>query len=77
MILNSKIDGKVEAVDEDKIKVGDIGKAIGRLAPMGKAKISGVVVEVQSTGSFIDHNTEIKVLKIHTNKIIVEPLNKD
>jgi len=77
MILGSKIDGKVETVDDEKIKVGDVGKSIGRLAPMGKAKIGGMVVEVQSTGAFIDHNTEIRVLKIHANKIIVEPLNKD
>jgi len=76
MILGSKIDGKVETVDEEKIKVGDVGKAIGRLAPMGKAKIGGMVVEVQSTGAFIDQNTEIRVLKINANKIIVEPLNK-
>jgi membrane-bound ClpP family serine protease len=77
MILNSKIAGIVEAVEEHKIKVGDVGKSIGRLAPMGKAKISGAIVEVQSTGSFIDHNTEIKVLKIQSNKIIVEPFNKE
>lgn len=77
MILDSKIDGKVEAVNEEKIKVGDEGKAIGRLAPMGKAKVKGIVVEAQSTGSFIDHNTDIKVLKILSNKIIVEPLNKN
>ena len=77
MILDSKIDGKVEAVDEEQIKVGDEGKAIGRLAPMGKARVKGIVVEAQSTGSFIDHNTDIKVLKILSNKIIVEPLNKN
>lgn len=75
MILNKKIDGKVENPAEDKIKTGDTGKAIGRLAPMGKAKINGITVEAQSTGSFIDHNTEIRVLKAHGNKIIVEPLN--
>lgn len=77
MILNSKIDGTVEAIEENKIKVGDLGKTIGRLAPMGKAKINGAIVEVQSTGSFVDQNTEIKVLKIHSNKIIVEPFNKE
>lgn len=77
MILESKIDGKVENIVEEKVKVGDIGKALGRLAPMGKAKIAGTVVEVQSTGSLIDQNTEIRVLKIQSNKIIVEPFNKN
>ncbi|MEN8116031.1 MAG: NfeD family protein [Bacteroidota bacterium] len=76
MILDNKIGGKVDLVDSEKITVGDVGKAIGRLAPMGKAKVNGEVVEAQSTGAFIDHNTEIKVIKIVSNKIIVEPFKK-
>ncbi len=76
MVLDSAIDSKVETVDDEKIHVGDTGITIGRLAPTGKVKVSGEVVEAQSTGGFIDHNTEIKVLKILSNKIIVEPVKK-
>ena len=76
MILQKNIDGKVDLINKEKIAIGDTGKAIGRLAPMGKVKINGETIEAQSTGSFIDHNTEIRVLKIESNKIIVEPLNK-
>lgn len=76
MILEKNIDGKVQLINGQKVIVGDTGKTIGRLAPMGKVRVNGEVVEAQSTGSFIDHNTEIKVLKIVSNKIIVEPLNK-
>ena len=76
MILNSKIDGKVETVSEEKIHIGDTGKTIGRLAPMGKIKVNGAIAEAQSTGSFIDHNIDIRVLKIQSNKIIVEPIKK-
>ena len=75
MILEKNIGGKVQLINEEKVVVGDSGKTIGRLAPMGKVRVNGEVVEAQSTGSFIDHNTEIKVLKIVSNKIIVEPLN--
>ncbi len=75
MILEKNIEGKVEVVDSNKIAVGDTGKTIGRLAPSGKVKVNGEVVEAQSTGTFIDQHTEIKVLKILSNKIIVEPLN--
>lgn len=75
MILNSKIEGKVETINSSKINVGDTGKSIGRLAPMGKVKVNGEVIEAQSTGSFIDHNKEIRILKILSNKIIVELLN--
>ena len=77
MILESQINGKVETIDEEKIKVGDIGKAIGRLAPTGKVKINGEVVEAQSTGLFIDQQTEVKIIKVLSNKIIVEPLKKE
>lgn len=77
MILDSHIDGQVEYVNKEKIAVGDTGKSIGRLAPTGKARVNGEVVEAQSTGAFIDHNTEIKVIKILSNKIIVEPINKN
>jgi len=76
MVLDSLIDSRVETIDKEKIHIGDKGKSIGRLAPSGKVKVSGEVVEAQSTGVFIDHNTEIKVIKILSNKIIVEPINK-
>ncbi len=76
MILESLIDSKVNTEVSDKIHVGDFGKTIGRLAPTGKAKVNGEIVEAVSTGGFVDHNTEIKVLKILSNKIIVEPVNK-
>ncbi len=77
MILESQINGKVETLNQANIKVGDIGKAIGRLAPGGKVKINGEVVEAQSTGSFIDQQTEVKIIKVLSNKIIVEPLKKE
>ncbi|SHE77234.1 NfeD-like C-terminal, partner-binding [Mariniphaga anaerophila] len=74
MVLESSIDGKVETVNNEKIHIGDTGKTIGRLAPSGKVKVNGEVVEAQSVGGFIDQSTEIKVVKILTNKIIVEPV---
>ncbi len=77
MILESQIEGKVETINAKKIKVGDIGKAIGRLAPTGKVKVNGEVVEAQSTGSFVDQQTEVTIVKVLSNKIIVEPLKKE
>lgn len=77
MILDSEISGKVENFSHDKLKVGDIGKTIGRLAPMGKIKVNGEVVEAQSTGTFIDHQTDVRIVKIQMNKIIVEQLKEE
>lgn len=77
MILESEIDGILENFSPGKLKVGDVGKTIGRLAPMGKIKVNGEVVEAQSTGAFIDHQTDIKIIKIQMNKIIVEPIKEE
>ena len=77
MILESEINGKIENFNPENLKVGDIGKTIGRLAPMGKIKVNGEVVEAQSTGAFIDHQTEIRIIKIKSNQIIVEPVKKE
>jgi len=77
MILESEIDGKIENFNPENLKVGDTGKTIGRLAPMGKIKVNGEVVEAQSTGAFIDHQTEIRIIKINSNQIIVEPIKKE
>jgi membrane-bound ClpP family serine protease len=76
MILESLVEGKAENIISENIKAGDIGKTLGRLAPSGMVKVNGEVVEAFSTSGFIDHNTEIRVLKILSNKIIVEPVNK-
>ena len=77
MMLESNIEGKVEAVDNTRIRVGDTGKTIGRLAPSGKVKVNKEVVEATSTGAYVNHNTEIRVIKVLANKIIVEPVNKN
>jgi len=70
--LSTAIDSKVNVIDAEKIKVGDTGKTMSRLAPMGKALINGEFYEVSTNGDFVDQQTEIVVLKIEYNKIIVK-----
>jgi len=70
--LNEKISSKVNTIDEEKIKVGDVGTAISRLAPMGKAFIGGEYYEVKTLGDFVDEGTEIEVINIEYNKITVK-----
>lgn len=76
MVLSSDINGQVKTVDELEIKVGDIGETIGRLAPLGKAKFSGISAETRSLGNYIDPKTKVKVIKIEGNTVIVEPINE-
>ena len=71
MGVRSVIDGKANTLDEGTIKVGDTGKTITRLNPMGKALINNLQVEVQTQDGFIDENKEITVLKVLQNKILV------
>lgn len=77
MILETNIDSKVDTFETDNIQAGDVGTTIGRLAPMGKVRVNGVAVEAQSTGSFIDHNRQVRVVKVYPGKIIVELLKTE
>lgn len=65
------IDGKVNTLDSE-LKVGDIGKTISRVSPMGKAIINGEQYEVSTNGGFINEKTEIIVYKIDGNKIFIK-----
>lgn len=56
------------------VKVGDKGIAVSRLAPLGNAMINNKMYEVSSQGSFLDENTEIEVIFIKHNKIIVKQI---
>jgi membrane-bound ClpP family serine protease len=77
LMLNKAIDSKVDFVKmgEGKIKVGDKGKTITRLNPMGKVMIKNEYYEAKSIDKLIDQNTEVEIVKIESNKIIVKPLN--
>lgn len=72
LALNTKIESKVNEVDESKVKVGAVGVTVSRLAPGGKAIFDGEVVEVCSSHTLIDENQEVEVLKIEGNKITVK-----
>lgn len=72
LMLNTKIESKVNEVDEAKIKVGSVGTTVSRLAPGGKAIFDGEVAEVFSSHDFIDENQQIVVLKIEGSKITVK-----
>lgn len=71
-MLDTNLTGKVNDQDEDKVKVGDTGKSISRLVPIGKALINDNYYEVRSTGEFIDQGTDIIVTKVERNRIFVK-----
>jgi membrane-bound ClpP family serine protease len=77
MMLKTVLHGTANEINEEKVKIGDIGVTIGRLAPMGKIKVNDEVVEVKSTGTFVDPGAKVRIIRIEKSLITVEPLNLD
>ena len=75
-MLHSQIEGKVNEFDNPDIKPGDFGKAVTRLAPMGKVEVNGSYYEAKSLDILIDQDTEIEVVKVYPDKLIVKPKNQ-
>lgn len=75
--LNTQIDGKMNEVDESKLKEGMEGVAVSRLAPTGTGLFGDTEAEVVSMQGFIDQDTHIVIRKIEGSKIIVEILNQN
>lgn len=77
LMLNKSVEGKVDFVrmDEGRLKIGDKGKAITRLNPMGKVMISDEYYEAKAQDKLIDQNTEVEIVKIESNRLIVKQLN--
>lgn len=71
--LNTTIDSHVDIVSDDAFHVGDEGKTISRLAPIGKVMINETLVEARSMGGYIDENVDVVVVKTEKNKLFVEP----
>jgi membrane-bound ClpP family serine protease len=76
MSLKTEIDGKVDPLKGTEINVGDIGKTLSRLAPMGKVIVNGSIVEAKTNDEFLDPDVEIVVRQVFNTNILVERKNK-
>lgn len=76
MSLKASVDGKVDALHGLDVKEGDTGVASSRLAPMGKIKVNGQIVEAKTDSVFVDEGTEVVVLKVFSNNVLVAPVIK-
>ncbi|MDD4191005.1 MAG: NfeD family protein [Mangrovibacterium sp.] len=77
MILESEITGKVNESETATVKAGDEGITIGRLAPMGKVRINGQVLEGKSPGGFIDQQVKVRVVEVLKTQVIVERISEN
>jgi membrane-bound ClpP family serine protease len=73
--LKSAINSKVNEGELDNLKVGMEGQTVSALRPMGKAELNNQTVEVKTNGDYLDSGSRIKIIKIISNQIIVEPIN--
>lgn len=76
-MLKTAIDGKVDTVgaEEGKVKAGDRGVTVTRLAPGGKVLVNGEYFEAKAIDILVDPRQEIEVVRIEDNKLIVKPIN--
>lgn len=73
--LKSSINSKVNEGELDSLTVGAEGHAVSALRPVGKAEIENKMYEVKTLGEYLDSGSKIRIIKIVSNQIIVEPIN--
>jgi membrane-bound ClpP family serine protease len=74
MTLETSIDSKAVSSDTAVLAVGDRGRTLTRLAPMGSACFGNYVVEVKALEGMLEPNIGVEVVLIEDNKIYVKPL---
>ncbi len=72
MSLETNIDSK--AIENVTVAVGDRGKTVTRLAPMGSARFGNYIVEVKALEGMMDPEIPVEVVLIEDNKIYVKAL---
>lgn len=72
--LEDRLEGKSLESMQEILNVGDRGKTISRLNPVGKALFDELIVEVSTTGDFVGEEVEIEITKVEQNRIRVKPI---
>jgi membrane-bound ClpP family serine protease len=72
--LKTANSGKVNEGELEGVIVGQEGLAISALRPSGKAEIENKTYEVKTLGAFVDAGSKLKIIKVNSNQIIVEPI---
>lgn len=74
--LNTNIDSK--AVSSDGVlSVGERGKTVTRLAPMGMVRFDNDSLEVKALEGMIDPGVDVEIVMIEDNKVYVRPVREE
>ncbi len=74
LTLETNIESKAVPSESAVVSVGDVGKTVTRLAPMGTVRFGQNAVEVKALEGLIDPDTDVEVVLIEDNRIYVKPL---
>lgn len=72
LALKKDITSKVDKSGANKVKIGDTGISVTRLAQIGNAEINGNIIEVKSMDGLVNEKTPIIVTRIIDGTIFVE-----
>ena len=72
--LETNIVSKAVPTESVTVAVGDKGKTITRLAPMGTVRFGETAVEVKALEGLVDPGVMVEVVLIEDNRITVRPL---
>lgn len=72
MALHNAIESTAATHAQLSVKHGDEGVALTRLALVGNARLGDKVVEVKSSGEFIEPGTPVRVIQVNEAQITVE-----
>lgn len=73
--LKQKIDSKVNEQYTEGLELAMKGLAVSDLKPIGKAEFNNKAYEVTSHGHLIESGSEVQIIRLLGNKIIVESIN--
>ncbi len=75
LAMKAEIDGRVNELENaEELQIGARGITVTELRPIGKAVFAHKKLEVSSTGDYIHRETEVEIIQILGNKIIVQPI---
>ncbi len=66
-MIGGAFDGRTIGLEE-----GMVGKAVSDIKPIGKAMFGEIIFEVKSEQGFIPVESEVQIIKIENNKILVK-----
>lgn len=75
LAMKAEIDSRVNELENaEELQIGARGITVTELRPIGKAVFAHKKLEVSSTGDYIHRETEVEIIQILGNKIIVQPI---